>query len=170
MRTGAALAYSASAVTSQAHHPWWKRRGWRYHPFQYLDAARDPHLLEYLVVPGFRSSLVGGPTDLGGCSPRRGEDRLQALCGTAHVAAQWTRRTGTAHTIASSHLASRGRASRGSGPGLADFLAGYLPLSYVPMVYGSRFAHRLASLVASVSASHSGSANPCPVGRPRELA
>ncbi len=30
---------------------WWKHYGWRFNPFVHLDAARDPHLLEYLVWP-----------------------------------------------------------------------------------------------------------------------
>jgi len=38
--------------------PWWQRQGWRYHPFEYLDAARDPHLLEYIVVPQQVGRLV----------------------------------------------------------------------------------------------------------------
>jgi len=42
---------AVAKAMSRTRRPWWERRGWRYNPFEHLDAARDPHLLEYLVVP-----------------------------------------------------------------------------------------------------------------------
>ena len=42
--------YKAADMVAK-QHLWWRRWGWRYNPFEYLDAARDPHLLEYLVIP-----------------------------------------------------------------------------------------------------------------------
>ena len=30
---------------------WYRRYGWVYNPFAHLDAAKDPHLLEYLYLP-----------------------------------------------------------------------------------------------------------------------